>query len=145
MKNANSILSHLSSLPQFRLLKPQVCYQKYIKLLKPHWQKGVAFVYIKEEVLFIAVIHPAFKAELNCNKDLLIDFLKMLNRHDLECKKILAKKVVIFHSKYHAISEDKEEETRPYYQEQAQGNFEMPKDEALQECFKRMKEKIQIQ
>jgi len=143
MKKASMILSHLSSLPQFRLLKPQKCYQKYIECLKPQWQKGIAFMYIKEETLFIAVKHPAFKVELNCNKDSLIDILKMLNRHHLACEMLIANKIHIFHSKYHAIPDEKsKEETKPYYQEQAQGEFTLPKDEKLKEAFQRIKATI---
>ncbi|MDQ7084693.1 MAG: hypothetical protein Q9M36_07080 [Sulfurovum sp.] len=144
MKKAHSILSHLSSLPQFKLLKPQGCYQNYIKLLKPKWQKGIAFIYIKEETLFIAVTHPVFKVELNYNKDSLIDLLKMLNTYDLDCKMMIANKVVVFHSKYHPVTQTKIDVlTVPYYQEQALGRFESPKDTKLQEAFERIKNVIQ--
>ncbi len=103
MKKASMILSHLSSQPQFKSLKRQECYQKYINLLSPKWQKAVAFVYIKDKTLFIAVTHPGFKMELNYNRDLLKSLLTQLNRHDEACKMMLAEKVVVFHSKYHAM------------------------------------------
>jgi hypothetical protein len=143
MKKASVILSHLCSLPQFRLLKPQECYQTYIKSLKPKWQKGIAFMYIKEEILFIAVKHPAFKVDLNCNKDSLIYILKMLNKHHLDCRMMIANKVMVFHSKYHAIPDEEPTTTVPYYQEQSNGNFKMPKDEKLKEAFERIQKKIE--
>ncbi len=140
MKKANLILSHLSSLPQFKVLKRQGCYQKYINLLSPKWQKAVAFVYIKDDTLFIAVIHPGFKMELNYNKNLLKSLLMQLNTYDCDCKTFIASKVIIFHSKYYAIPEDKVPEvTIPYYTERAKGTFIVPKDEALKESFERIK------
>ncbi len=138
------ILSHLSSLPQFKVLKQQECYQKYISLLSPKWQKAVAFVYIKEETLFIAVTHPGFKMELNYNRDLLKSLLMQLNTHVSDCKMFTASKVVIFHSKYHALPEDKVPEvTVPYYEERAEGNFTLPQDDVLKESFERIKALIQ--
>jgi len=140
MKKADSILSHLSSLPQFKILKRQECYQKYISLLSPKWQKAIAFVYIKEETLFIAVTHPGFKMELNYNRDLLKSLLIQLNTYDERCEMMVAQKVVIFHSKYHAMPEkNKSTSTVPYYSEQAQGKFTSPEDEALKESFERIK------
>jgi hypothetical protein len=144
MKKASLILSHLSSLPQFRLLKIQKCYQSYIAILPKKWQKAIAFVYIKEEILHIAVKHPGFKMELNYNKDLLKSLLRDLNRYNLDCKMMIANKIIIFHSKYHAMPDEKPEpQTVPYYQEQSNGNFEMPKDEALKEAFERIKTRIE--
>jgi hypothetical protein len=144
MKKAHSILSHLSSLPQFKVLKRQECYQKYINLLSPKWQKAIAFVYIKEETLFIAVTHPGFKMELNYNRDLLKSLLMQLNTHDTSCEMLIATKVVIFHSKYHAMPEEKASYVSvPHYIEQADGAFNTPEDEALKESFERIKALIQ--
>ncbi len=144
MKKADSILSHLSSLPQFKVLKRQECYQKYINLLSPKWQKAIAFVYIKDETLFIAVTHPGFKMELNYNRDLLKSLLMQLNTHDKSCEMMLAEKVVIFHSKYHAMPEKEHSYiTVPHYLERAQGTFTTPEDEQLAESFKRIKALIQ--
>jgi hypothetical protein len=144
MKKAHSILSHLSSLPQFKVLKRQECYQKYINLLSPKWQKAIAFVYIKEETLFIAVTHPGFKMELNYNRDLLKSLLMQLNTHDTSCEMLIATKVVIFHSKYHAMPEEKASYVSvPHYIEQANGAFNTPEDEALKESFERIKALIQ--
>ena len=140
MKKASSILSHLSSQPQFKSLKRQECYQKYINLLSKKWQKAVAFVYVKDETLFIAVTHPGFKMELNYNRDLLKSLLTQLNTHDEKCKIMLASKVVVFHSKYHTMPEEKASYISvPHYHERAEGIFEVPRDEKLKETFERIK------
>ena len=140
MKKASIILSHLSSQPQFKSLKRQECYQKFIDLLSKKWQKAVAFVYIKDETLFIAVTHPGFKMELHYNRDLLKSLLTQLNNYDKSCEMMRADKVVIFHSKYHTMPEEKSEEnTVPHYHERATGTFDTPKDENLKTLFERIK------
>lgn len=134
------ILSHLSSQPQFKSLKKQECYQKYIDLLSKKWQKAVAFIYVKDKTLFIAVTHPGFKMELNYNRDLLKSLLTQLSNYDKNCEIMQADKVVVFHSKYHTMSPEKSlESTVPHYQERATGTFEMPKDENLKTFFERIK------
>ncbi len=134
------ILSHLSSQPQFKSLKQQECYQKYINLLSDKWQKAVAFVYIKDMTLFIAVKHPGFKMELNYNKDLLKSLLSQLGTYDKSCEMMQAQKVIIFHSKYYAMPEEKTSYvTVPHYHERATGDFETPEDKELKEKFERIK------
>ena len=144
MKKASSILSHLSSQPQFKFLKQQICYKKYISLLTPKYQKAIAFIYIKDDTLFIAVTHPGFKMELNYNRDLLKSILTQLQSHESECKMMQASKVIVFHSKYHPM-EKKEEDisTVPYYNELASSEFEIQSDdEDIITKFEQIKEQI---
>jgi len=144
MKKAYTILSHLSSLPQFKVLKRQECYRKYIKLLGPKWQKAVAFIYIKEETLFIAVTHPGFKMELNYNRDLLKSLLTQLNTHDTSCKNMYASEIVIFHSKYYPLKQKTNTlSTIPHYEERASNTFTIHSQDAdLQAKFEHIKEHI---
>jgi hypothetical protein len=144
MKKAHTILSHLSSLPQFKVLKRQECYQKYINLLSPKWQKAVAFVYIKDETLFIAITHPCFKMEFNYNRDLLKSLLTQLNTYDSNCKMMSASKVEIFHSKYYPIQTQKEKlSTVPHYDELASSSFTIhTQDKELKAKFEQIKEHI---
>ena len=140
MKKASMILSHLSSLPQFKSLKRQTCYEKYIGLLSSKWQKAIAFIYIKDATLFIAVTHPGFKMELNYNRDLLKSLLTQLCTHDKSCEEMQADKVVVFHSKYYAMPEEKTSYTTvPHYEERAFGDFELPKDTELKAKFEHIK------
>jgi len=144
MKKASSILSHLSSQPQFRFLKQQVCYKKYISLLGAKYQKAIAFIYIKDNTLFVAVKHPGFKMELNYNKDLLKSILTQLTSHDKECKMMLVSKIVIFHSKYHPVEKEIPTiSTVPYYSELATTKFKILSDDKdLIEKFMNIKETI---
>ena len=144
MKNASIILSHLSSQPQFRFLKQQVCYKKYISLLGTKYQKAIAFIYVKDDTLFIAVKHPGFKMELNYNKDLLKSVLTQLITHKKECEMMAASKVVVFHSKYHPMEKKTQTiSTVPYYSELASTEFTiLTKDVELIEKFNKIKETI---
>ena len=145
MKKVHTILSHLTNQPQFRFLKQQGCYQKYIKLLGAKYQKAIAFVYIKNETLFVAVTHPGFKMELNYNRDLLKSVLTQLCSLDNECEMMKADKVVIFHSKYHPVAKVTEDiSTVPYYHERASSDFKIEtEDEALKEKFEALKKVIE--
>ena len=137
-------MSHLVNQPQFKFLKQQRCYKKYISLLGAKYQKAIAFIYIKDNTLFIAVTHPGFKMELNYNKDLLKSVLTQLTNHDEACSEIQADKIVIFHSKYHPVEKKKESiSTVPYYHELASIDFDIKSDDAqIIEKFEQIKEQI---
>ncbi len=144
MKKASMILSHLTSQPQFKVLKQEGCYKKYISLLGAKWQKAVAFVYIKNETLFVAVTHPGFKMELNYNRDLLISLLKQLSSLDKSCEMMQAEKLVVFHSKYRSVvQEEKEISTVPYYAELSSAEFSVQtENDVLKEDFSKIQESI---
>jgi hypothetical protein len=144
MKKASMILSHLSDQPQFKVLKQESCYKKYISLLGVKWQKAIAFIYIKNDTLFIAVTHPGFKMELNYNRDLLKSVLTQLSSLDPACKMMKADKVAIFHSKYRPVVKEVEKEsTVPYYHELASSEFIINgQDEDLKKKFEAIKELI---
>ncbi len=147
MKKVSIILSHLANQPQFKYLKQESCHKKYISLLSVKWQKAIAFIYIKNNTLFIAVTHPGFKMELNYNKDLLITLLNQLSTLDKSCKKMSAESIVVFHSKYRSIEKEKEKEkTVPYYNESASIDFKIMSDDTeLKDKFKKIKQSIKEQ
>lgn len=63
-----------------------------------------------------------------------------LNTYDASCQKMTADKVVVFHSKYHAMPEEKAFcSTVPHYHERSSGTFDIPADEKLKEAFERIK------
>jgi len=144
MKQANTILSHIQSLPQFKLLKSHNCYQKFISLLSPKFQKAIAFVYVRDDTLFVALSHPGFKMELNYNKDLLKNLLSMLAKEDKKCQNMSASQVVLFNSKNHIFSQNKPQyNSVPYYKEMADGQFNIQsQDEELEKAFEKIRESI---
>jgi len=147
MKKASVILSHISNQPQFKYLKQESCYKKYISLLGIKWQNAIAFIYIKENTLFVAVTHPGFKMELNYNRDLLKSVLIQLSSIDPACEMMKADKVVVFHSKYRSIVKElPEESTVPYYNELASSEFVIEnQDEEIRKKFEQIKEQIKKQ
>ncbi|CAA6811340.1 MAG: Unknown protein [uncultured Sulfurovum sp.] len=147
MKQAHTILSHIQSLPQFKLLKSHYCYQKFISLLSPKFQKAIAFVYIRDDTLFVALSHPGFKMELNYNKDLLKSLLSMLAKHDEKCQNMSASKVILFNSKHHKFIQHKPSTNSiPYYKEMAEGTFKVQsEDQELQKAFENIRQSIENQ
>ena len=144
MKSANSILQHIHQLPKFKPLRTHYCYQKFISLLSPRYQKAIAFVYIRQNTLFIALSHPGFKMELHYNQDLLKNLLTLLSNQDKQCKRVKAEKIVLFNSKYKSIiKQDHNEDTVPHYNEMALGEFDIKsKDWQIVDAFNRIKASI---
>ena len=144
MKKASEILSHISNQPQFRYLKKQECFKKYISMLPAKWKNAIAFMYIRDKILFLATNHPAFKMELNYNKDLLISLLTQLKTYVSECKELEASTIVVFDSKYKNLTKDIPQDTIPYYHEMATGEFKiLTNQEELKEKFKDIKQNIE--
>ena len=145
MKKASDIISHIRSLPQFRLLKRHYCYQKFISSLNPRFKKAIAFVYVKEETLFVALSHPGFKMEMNYQKEILLSILDILAKQEEKCQRIKAKKVVFFNSKHISIIKEKKiESTVPHYKEMAVGEFSIEsEDEELIKAFESIRESIE--
>ena len=143
MENVRSILSHLSFQPQFRSLRQHRCYRKFIQLLPPKFQQAIAFVYSKQETLFLALSHPGYKMELNYNRDLLKSVLTMLKEHDENCREIHAEKIVIFNSKYATPAPDTRQPTDPKYSELSKADFVIhTDDQVLREKFEAIKKSI---
>ena len=147
MKQAHSILSHIRSLPQFKKLKSHYCYQKFISSLAPKLQKAIAFVYVRENTLFVALSHPGFKMELHYSKDILKDILNMLALMDEKCKSLRASKVVLFNSKHLSIIKEKKiESTVPYYKEVSLGEFNInSRDKDIIDAFEKIRDSIEKQ
>jgi len=145
MKQANIILSHIKSLPQFRLLNRHYCYQKFLSSLNPRFKKAIAFVYVKEETLFVALSHPGFKMEMNYQKEILLSILDILAKQDEKCQRLKAKKVILFNSKHISIiKENKIESTVPHYQEMALGEFTIEsEDNEIIRAFEEIRESIE--
>ena len=144
MKKADTIISHILHLPQFKSLPNYYCYRRFVSLLSPTWQKAIAFVYIRDDILYIALRHPGFKNELNYNKDLLKSILSMLKQKDEKCSHLVAKEIIIFNSKFNTIiKKEKPTDTIPYYYELADGEFQIKSnDKELIKKFNRIKENI---
>jgi len=141
MKKASSIISLLQGQPQFGAMKKQHCYRKFIQLLNPKWQKAVLFVYLRNETLFVAVSHPAFKMELNYNRDLLKSLLAKVAQFVPECNMLCAKEVVVFVSKL-AAEPSTVTSTVPYYQERSSDDISYDHNSPFASIFEKIQQHI---
>ena len=143
MKNTQSILDNIVRIPQFSSLAQHSCYEKFMAQLPPRYKKAIAFIYIKDDTLFLALSHPGYKMELNYNKDLFKDLLANVQKYVPECNSYGASNIVVFNSKYHTPKVLKSEPTIPYYSELSSGDFTLDiDDEELLKKFERTKELI---
>jgi hypothetical protein len=145
MKTSSSILTTILHRREFKKINSGYCYSKFISLLQPKFQKAIAFVYLKNSTLFIALSHPGFKMELSYNIEMLKSIFTMLVANDNRCHDLSVEKVVIFNSNKISIVKQNEvqEQTIPYYHEAATGSFAINcTAKELRERFQAIKESI---
>jgi len=146
MKTPSSILANILHRPEFKKVNSGYCFDTFLSLLQPKFQKAIAFVYVKNATLFVALSHPGFKMELNYNKAMLKTLYEMLKKNDPRCKKLQAvMEVVIFNSNKISIVKKQEviEDTVPHYHEGAKGEFTFEsEDSELMQKFETIKANI---
>ena len=143
MKKISSILSHLTHRPQFKFLQKHKCYRQFIELLQPRFKRAIAFVYIENSTLFVALSHPGYKMELNYNRDLLKSLLNMMGNHNPECSELNVSNVIVFNSKFHKSSPKPKIATDPKYYELSTGEFRVDStDSKIIEKFESIKRTI---
>ena len=138
VKTADFIINQLKLLPQFKPLKRYHCYHKFISSLIPRYQRAIAFIFIRNNTLNIAVSHPGINMELNSNKDFLKSILTKLINEDVECKDLKASRIVLFNINRRAVNNgyNQQQDTIPRYKERALGNFTIEiDDKELKEIF----------
>jgi hypothetical protein len=142
MKHASEIFRHLFQPALQSNIETHRCYRKFIAALPPKWQSAIAFVYIKERTLFIALRHPGYKMEFHYNRELLKSLLTQFAASYPACNIPKITQVTVFSSRYHTPSQEIPD-TVPFYDEQAYGNFTLPADEELKKRFQSIRERIQ--
>jgi len=82
--------------------------------------------------------------ELYSKIEYLKSILTGIRDYDEECKNFKASRIVIFNSKLKSVIRKKREDsTIPYYEERAEGNFEVNiEDIDLKRIFERIRERI---
>lgn len=111
-------------------------------LLAKRHKEAIAFIYIKNNTLFVAVKHPGLKMEIDYNKDLLKSILTTFSKTTPECQLPSVDKVAVFHSKFH-LEKILDDASTPYYTELAQGDFAIRlQNPTLQKIFEQIKHTI---
>jgi len=142
MKDINTILEHLIENPLYSKLKCQQCFALIKKSLPKPLQKGVQFMYIKNNTLFIALKHPLFKSELDYKLSSIKSLLSSLPPVKKSCEDYNIKTIKTFVSDFVAQPKTKLD-TIPRYKELATGVFEIKsKDDDIKEGFETIKRHI---
>ena len=145
MKQSFKIITHIKNQPIYSKLNSVKCYEKIKALLPPRFQNGISFMYIKNDILFFALNHPALKMEFNYNLNLIKEALKEFKKSSRECEEINFKDVIVFVTnkiENSDITEEKEE-SMIFYKERSSGTFDIKTDnEKLQKIFKEIQKVI---
>jgi len=144
MLDSNTIVNNLLKKPHYKKISKSYCYNKFINSLSPKYQKAIAFVYVKEETLFIALSHPGFKMELNYHLDSFKYNVNMIQKYDIKCSDMKIDKVILFNSNKKTILKKIETpSTVPYYKELSYAFFDInSKDSEISEKFENIKKVI---
>jgi hypothetical protein len=142
MKRMSEILAHLFHPSAETKIERHRCYRKFLDSLPSKWENAVAFIYIRESTLFVAMRHPGYKMELHYNRDLLKSLLTNFARTHPNCRIPSIENVVVFNSKFQ-VPYRHTEATVPRYAERAKGDFAIPvKDAELFQRFQSIRGRI---
>ena len=140
MKTAFDVLSHIVSLPQFHKIAMQLHILEFLNHMPLSLKKGVAFSFVRENILFFALKHPSFKQEFNYKLPLI---KSALNTFQIQRNKLLEI------TEIRAFVTDKipqKKEVEVYVQtkrELAKGEFEnLATDEEIYTKFEQIRKEI---
>jgi len=141
MKTSQTILNTLTGSSHFRALQSHRCYRRFLSALPERFQQAIGFVYVRNNILYLALRHPGYKMELTYQKDLFLGLWTQMLKQNKGCGELTADSVILFNSKYRSVSADPEsEKTIPYYYELAEGTFENASSNPdLQKQFERLR------
>jgi hypothetical protein len=141
MKKAETIISHLLDKPTFQNAKKAYCFNKLIAALPKNLTQYIAFCYVKNDILFLAITHPGVKMELYYKSNLLKTILTLLQKSEPQCNFIQFNQIKIFVT--NKSREKPQEDTVPRYREHGNGEFEnLAKSEDIQMHFEAIREEI---
>ncbi|MBU1659363.1 hypothetical protein KKG72_09970 [bacterium] len=130
MKNAGQIINSLQSKPQFSKLTKYKCINKIQSLFIPALQKMIKFAYVKNDILFFVLNHPAGKQEFDNSIQSIKSALKFYMPEDCEETTFSDIKAFVTHT-FIKVSV-KTDIKKAKYPERASGNFAINiKDEKL--------------
>ncbi len=149
MKKANFIINHLSGNPSLYKLEKIKSYKKLLKLLPLNFQRGVRFMYNKNDTLFFVFEHQGFLMEFNnlernneYKKSFIKSLLKELIKHDKTCSCIDAEHIRAFVTNKMPIKPPSSD-TLPIYEERSRGEFEnKAKNKKIHQLFEEIREII---
>ncbi len=141
MKSAQTILQNLRSDTPLRRLKQNECSHRFLAQLPPRFAQAVAFAYVRNDRLHLALRHPGYKMELQYHRTLFRDLWNTLIRLEADCRASAVTDVILFVSRQAQSTRPRSRpRTVPRYAERADGVFHNrsthPK---IRERFERMR------
>ena len=144
MKDSKTIISHLKKHPSLKTLEQEECFDVLIKLLPNSLSNFIKFIYTKHDTLFFVLNHPSAKMEFNYKRNLIKEILKTIESFHPNCKCINLKEIKAFVSNKKTYKEEEQIETKIFYKERSNGNFENnSKDEKLHAIFEEIRKEIE--
>ena len=138
------IINHIINDPKYKNLKAAKETREILKLLGLAKNRLIKFTYQKDGILFIAVLHPLAKSELN-HDSTKFHIKNLLNKYiDNTPNRALTpiKSVVIFIAKPKTFQEPLEPK-KPIFIERSDGNFKNnAKDRDIYALFEKLRESI---
>lgn len=151
MKQAKSIINHISKSPIYSNLQKARCYKALMQFLPIAIKEGVKYMYNKNDTLFIAFKHQGYWMEFNNHlrkhqmeykQNYIKKSLTSLTKLNPACKCIEASSIKSF---YMDTLEDDEvmQNTLPYFEERSKAKFEnRVKNKKIHEKFEQIREII---
>ena len=143
MKKIDTVLTHLVAQPIYARLRERECFRRIKQALPEPMRRGILFMYVKNQTLFFAMKHPAFKMEFDYKLSSIKNLLTSLPPLKEACGDFRIEHVKAFVSKF-SPEPKPVKDTEPRYRERATGTFSVTaKKEPIKEAFESIKETIE--
>lgn len=144
MKNVSEILSHLFSAPCYHKYHETNQVNHFIRLLPLSIKSGIAFGYIKNDILFLVLRHPAFKQEFYHKIPLIKQLLKTYQNEKSNLLKVQDIKYFVTYNAYQKeVQTLQENATQQCYGELSYGNFiNYAQDKEIHTIFEEIRQAI---
>ena len=145
MKSAKEIIGHIANYPSYKELKSRGECADFTRLLGKNFSRLVSFCYVKNGILFFAMLHPAglqeFKRDSSIN--MIRSLLKTYN--DFNKNTILSdvKDIKFFVTYSLKFRKTRPQPSKILFIEPSRGNFKnLAKNEKIYEKFERIRRAI---
>lgn len=144
MKNVSEILSHLFSAPCYYKYREINQVNHFVRLLPLSIKSGIAFGYIQNDILFLALKHPAFKQEFYHKISLIKQLLKTYQKEKSNLLKVREIKYFVTYNAYQKqVQALQESEIQQCYGELSYGNFiNYAQDKEIHTIFENIRQAI---
>lgn len=125
MKDAKFIIDHILNNPSYKELKSRSECLEFTKLLSLNHQRLIAFCYVKNNILFFALLHPLGLQELkrDNNISMIKGLLKIYCSVNKDSKLAQISDIKFFVTKNLRFKEPLKIQEKPIYIEKSKGNF----------------------